>query len=62
MDSDEYRAMARECYQIAGQTDDHAVRRELLWLAVKWKELAELADERTATNSINPRLLPPNTR
>jgi hypothetical protein len=37
--------MARECYEIARQTDDHAVHRELLWLAVKWTVQAELTDK-----------------
>ena len=45
MDSNECRTMARECCEIARQTDDHTVRRELLWLAVKWTEQAELTDK-----------------
>jgi hypothetical protein len=42
MGSEEYRAMALECYDLARKTQDDVRRRELILLAAKWTELAEL--------------------
>jgi hypothetical protein len=45
MNSEQCRAMARECYQLAQQAPEPDVRRRLLHLAVKWRELANAADK-----------------
>ncbi len=45
MNPNECRVMARECYEMAGETGDHIMRHELLWLAAKWTEQAELIDK-----------------
>jgi len=44
MKSEECRAMARECYQLAQKAPEPDVRRKLLHLAVKWRELADAVD------------------
>jgi hypothetical protein len=45
MASEEYRTMARECYELARRTQDDVRRRELILLAAKWTELAELSEK-----------------
>jgi hypothetical protein len=45
MAAEEYRAMARECYELARKTQDAVTRRELILLAAKWTELAELNEK-----------------
>jgi len=40
MTSQECRAKALECYQLAQKTADHDRRHALLHLAVQWRELA----------------------
>jgi hypothetical protein len=45
MASDAYRAMARECYELARQTKDDVERRELILLAAQWTEFAELKEK-----------------
>jgi hypothetical protein len=45
MASEAYRAMARECYELARQTEDVVTRRELIVLAAQWTELAELNEK-----------------
>ena len=44
MASEAYRAMARECYELARQTKDDVERSELILLAAQWTELAELKE------------------
>jgi hypothetical protein len=46
MASEAYRSMARECYELARKTEDDVRRRELILLAGKWTELAELNEKR----------------
>jgi hypothetical protein len=45
MNAEQCRAMARECYQLARDAPEPDVRRRLLHLAVKWRELANAADK-----------------
>jgi hypothetical protein len=45
MASETYLAKARECYELARQIEDDATRRELILLAAKWTELAELSEK-----------------
>jgi hypothetical protein len=45
MASQEYRTLARECYELARKTEDDVRRRELILLAAKWTELAELIEK-----------------
>jgi hypothetical protein len=45
MASEAYRAIARECYELARQTKDDVERRELILLAAQWIELAEIKDK-----------------
>ena len=45
MAAEEYRTMARECYELARKTQDDIRRRELILLAAKWTELAELNEK-----------------
>jgi hypothetical protein len=45
MASEEYRTMARECYELARKTQDDVRRRELILLAAKWTELADFIEE-----------------
>jgi hypothetical protein len=45
MVSEEYRTLARECYELARNTRDDVRRRELILLAAKWAELAELIEK-----------------
>jgi hypothetical protein len=45
MASEAYRAMARECYELARQTEDVVERRELILLAAQWTELAEIREK-----------------
>jgi hypothetical protein len=45
MASQEYRTLARECYELARKTEDDVRRRELILLAAKWAELAELTEK-----------------
>lgn len=45
MASDAYRAMARECYELARETKDDVERRELILLAAQWNELAEIREK-----------------
>ena len=45
MDPEELRVIARECYQLSQEAVDPEIRRTLLELAVRWRELAELADK-----------------
>jgi hypothetical protein len=45
MASETYRAMARECYELALQTQDDVTRRELILLAAQWAQLAELSEK-----------------
>jgi hypothetical protein len=49
MASEEYRTMARECYELARKTQDDVRRRELILLAAKWTELAELNEKPEAS-------------
>ena len=51
MASEAYRAMARECYELARQTEDDVERRELILLAARWAELAELKKRSRTTRS-----------
>jgi len=41
--------MARECYELARKTQDDVRRRELILLAAKWTELAELSEKPEAS-------------
>jgi hypothetical protein len=50
MASEAYRAMARECYELARQTEDEVERRELILLAAQWAELAELKEKPDHSN------------
>lgn len=45
MGSEAYRAIARECYELARQTKDDVERRELILLAAQWNELAEIREK-----------------
>jgi hypothetical protein len=45
MASETYRAMARECYELARQTQDDVERRKLILLAAQWTELADLSEK-----------------
>ena len=45
MASEEYRNLARECYELARKTQDDVRRRELILLAAKWTELAQLNEK-----------------
>jgi hypothetical protein len=49
MASEQYRTMARECYELARKTEDDVRRRELILLAAKWNELAELNEKPEAS-------------
>ncbi len=49
MASEEYRVLARECYELARNTRDDVRRRELILLAAKWAELAELIEKPDAS-------------
>jgi hypothetical protein len=44
MNSEQCRAMARECYELAQDAPEPDVRRRLLHLAVKWCDLADKVD------------------
>jgi hypothetical protein len=37
--------MARECYELARQTQDDVERRKLILLAAQWTELADLSEK-----------------
>lgn len=45
MASEEYQILARECYELARKTQDDVRRRELILLAAKWAELAQLTEK-----------------
>jgi hypothetical protein len=60
MASEAYWAIALECYELARQTEDDVTRRELILLAAKWTELAELNEKPDDPSKLNEQMTSQN--